>query len=83
MSLAQIDVILVLQGTNMKRNGIPNNVLSNINELTSIILIPLMSTVIYPALWRVGIKMLPVTRLITAFVLMVIAMVYTAVLQVI
>ena len=83
MGLGTIDVGLILQGSTMKRNGIPNDILQNINPLCAIIFVPLMDSFVYPAFRRMGLKMLPITRLTMGFVLMAASMAYSAILQVI
>jgi dipeptide/tripeptide permease len=64
-------------------NGwVSHDLLSNINPLTLIILIPIMDRFVYPGLRKIGIKMLPITRITLGFFVGALAMAYCAIIQV-
>jgi POT family proton-dependent oligopeptide transporter len=77
-----MDANLGSMSTYMRTDGFPNDLLSNINPLTLIILIPIMDRFVYPGLRKIGIKMLPITRITLGFFVGSLAMAYCAIIQV-
>ena len=51
----------------MVTNGIPNDVLSNLDPFALIIFIPICDLIIYPALRRAGINFSPLKRIALGF----------------
>ena len=82
MTYGQMDANLGSMSTYMRTDGFPNDLLSNINPLTLIILIPIMDRFVYPGLRKIGIKMLPITRITLGFFVGSLAMAYCAIIQV-
>jgi proton-dependent oligopeptide transporter, POT family len=82
MTYGQMDANLGSMSTYMRTDGFPNDLLSNINPLTLIILIPIMDRFVYPGLRKIGIKMLPITRITLGFFVGALAMAYCAIIQV-
>lgn len=50
-------------------NGVPNDVLDNLNPLAIIVLIPIMNHGVYPLLRRMGIRFGPIARMTTGFLI--------------
>lgn len=65
----------------MKRNGVPNDILSNLNPFSLLIFIPLNDFFIYPAARKAGIKITPIRKITTGFYVGCAAMVWAAVTQ--
>jgi proton-dependent oligopeptide transporter, POT family len=82
MTYGQMDANLNSMSTYMRTDGFPNDLLANINPLTLVILIPIMDRFIYPGLRKIGIKMLPITRITLGFFIGATAMAYCAIIQV-
>uniref|UniRef100_A0A1D1YXP9 Putative peptide transporter ptr2 n=1 Tax=Anthurium amnicola TaxID=1678845 RepID=A0A1D1YXP9_9ARAE len=72
---------LVSQASVMQVNGIPNDLVMNLNSISLIILVPLTDKVFYPTLQKFGIIIRPVTRMFIGFMLAAVAMAYTAIVQ--
>lgn len=77
----QLNNNLVSQAAIMTLNGLPNDVLSNLDPFALIILIPIMDSVVYPALRKAGINFTPIKRITCGFFLGALAMVWAAVIQ--
>ncbi|KAI0826573.1 oligopeptide transporter [Trametes gibbosa] len=77
----QLNNNLVSQAATMVTNGIPNDVLSNLDPLALIILIPICDQFVYPALRRFGINFSPIKRICLGFFAGAAAMVWAAVVQ--
>lgn len=65
----------------MTRNGVPNDIMSNLNPLSLIIMIPIINEVLYPFLRRKRIMPSPIKRIAMGFGFSTSAMVYSAVVQ--
>ena len=65
----------------MVTNGLPNDVLGNLDPLALIIFIPICDLIIYPALRRAGINFSPIKRVTFGFFTGSAAMVWAAVVQ--
>lgn len=65
----------------MRLNGVPNDIVSNLNPISIIIFIPLCDFVIYPALRQRHIHFTPIKRIATGFFLASMAMVSATVVQ--
>ncbi|RDW69243.1 hypothetical protein BP6252_08263 [Coleophoma cylindrospora] len=50
-------------------NGVPNDVLDNLNPLAIIVLIPIMNHGVYPLLRKLGIRFGPIARMTTGFLI--------------
>ncbi|CAI6332293.1 unnamed protein product [Periconia digitata] len=77
----QLNGNLVSQAATLKLNGVPNDVVNNLNPLTLIIFIPIFDHFLYPALARVGFRMSPIRKITAAFVCSTTAMAITAIIQ--
>ncbi|KAK6458867.1 proton-dependent oligopeptide transporter, POT family [Scheffersomyces xylosifermentans] len=65
----------------MSLNGVPNDLFSNFNPLTIIILIPILDYIIYPTLRKYKINFYPVWRIFVGFILVAASQVAGAVIQ--
>ncbi|KAK0550591.1 hypothetical protein OC846_003606 [Tilletia horrida] len=77
----QINNNLVSQSATMTLHGVPNDIVSNIDPLALIILIPIMDLFIYPGLRRIGINFSALKRITAGFIFGALAMVWASVLQ--
>ncbi|TCD69601.1 hypothetical protein EIP91_007023 [Steccherinum ochraceum] len=77
----QINSNLTSQAATMVVNGVPNDVLSNLDPLALIIFIPICDMLIYPALRRANINFSPIKKIAFGFFAGSAAMIWTAVLQ--
>lgn len=72
---------LTSQAATMVTNGIPNDVINNLDPLALIIFIPIFDLFIYPGLRKIGINPSPIKRITAGFILGSLAMVWAAVVQ--
>jgi len=77
----QINNNLVSQAATMTTNGVPNDVLSNLDPFALIIFIPICDILIYPALHRMKINFSPLKKIGFGFFAGSAAMIWAAVLQ--
>jgi POT family proton-dependent oligopeptide transporter len=72
---------LTSQAATMELHGIPNDILSNLNPLSLVIIIPICDLWIYPALRRAGIRFTPLKRIAMGFMMGTCAMIWSTVTQ--
>ncbi|WEW56166.1 hypothetical protein PRK78_001601 [Emydomyces testavorans] len=72
---------LVSQAATMRLNGVPNDVINNLNPFALIIFIPIMDRVVNPTLRKLGLKFTPVKRITTGFYMAGSAMIAATVIQ--
>lgn len=72
---------LTSQAATMELHGAPNDVVSNLNPLFIIILIPVMDFAVYPGLRRMGIQFNPIKRITCGFFLASASMISATVTQ--
>lgn len=72
---------LTAQASTMVLNGLPNDVLNNLDPLALIIFIPLCDVFLYPALRRYNIRFSPIRKIAAGFFTGAAAMVWSAVIQ--
>ena len=77
----QLNNNLTSQAATMVTNGLPNDVLSNLDPFALIIFIPICDRFIYPGLARMGIRFTPIKRITAGFLTGAAAMVWAAVVQ--
>ncbi|KAK6346103.1 hypothetical protein TWF730_010434 [Orbilia blumenaviensis] len=77
----QINGNLTSQAAVMDTKGLPNDILSNLNPFSLIILIPVFDLVLYPTLRKMGINFTPIKKITFGFITGVFAMIWAAVLQ--
>lgn len=72
---------LTAQATTMQLNGLPSDILNNLNPLSLIIMIPIMDRLVYPFLRKRGIRFTPVKKITAGFWVGALAMLYSAIVQ--
>ena len=77
----QIRHNLTSQAATMVTNGVPNDVINNLDTLTLIVFIPICDMFIYPALRKKGINFTPIKRIAAGILTCSAAMVWVAVVQ--
>ncbi|KAK4646398.1 hypothetical protein QC761_210110 [Podospora bellae-mahoneyi] len=77
----QINNNLISQAATMKLGGVPNDVLTNLNPFALIIMIPLMDTLVFPALRKLRINFTPIKRIAAGYFVAASAMIWACVLQ--
>ncbi|KIW27492.1 uncharacterized protein PV07_07225 [Cladophialophora immunda] len=77
----QMNNNLTSQADTMRHAGVPPEIVSNLDPLTLIILIPICDLVIYPGLTKRGVKLTPIRKITLGFWFGAAAMVYAAFLQ--
>ncbi|KAJ6084615.1 hypothetical protein N7486_011415 [Penicillium sp. IBT 16267x] len=71
----------VTQAGQMKGHGIPNDLMQNFDPISIIVFIPLLETLVYPAMRRLKIPFRPITRIALGFIVASLAMMYAAIVQ--
>ncbi|KAJ5698086.1 hypothetical protein N7462_000091 [Penicillium macrosclerotiorum] len=71
----------VTQAGQMQGHGIPNDLMQNFDPISIIVFIPVLETLIYPAMRRLKIPFRPITRISLGFVVASLAMMYAAIVQ--
>ncbi|EJD43873.1 proton-dependent oligopeptide transport family protein [Auricularia subglabra TFB-10046 SS5] len=77
----QLNNNLVAQAATMQTHGLPNDILSNLDPLALIILIPICDLLLYPALRRAGFNLSALKKITIGFFTGSAAMVWAAVVQ--
>ncbi|KAK4458726.1 putative peptide transporter ptr2 [Cladorrhinum samala] len=77
----QINNNLISQAATMKAQGVPNDVLTNLNPFALIILIPIMDTIVYPGLRKMKINLTPIKRITLGYFVAASAMIWATVIQ--
>lgn len=77
----QLNNNLISQAAIMKLNGLPNDVLTNLDPLALIIFIPICDFIIYPFLRKCKINFTPIKKITAGFFTGAAAMIWAAVIQ--
>lgn len=72
---------LTSQAATLTRNGVPNDLITNLNPISLVIFIPIVDNFLYPALRKAGIRFTPIKRIAFGFMLASLAMVSATVIQ--
>lgn len=72
---------LTTQAGTMELNGVPNDLIQNLNPISIVILIPILDRFVYPGLRKIGINFTPVKRMALGFFFSSISMIAAAVMQ--
>jgi len=72
---------LTSQAATMELNGVPNDLINNLNPLTLIIFIPIVDRFVYPALRKAGFRFSPIKRIACGFFASSMAMIAACVTQ--
>ncbi|KAI0041577.1 peptide transporter PTR2A [Auriscalpium vulgare] len=81
LSYNQIVNNLTSQAATMITNGVPNDVINNLDPFALIIFIPIFDIAIYPGLRRIGIRVTPIRKITAGFYTGALAMVWACVVQ--
>jgi len=81
LSYNQMTGNLTSQAATLQTNGLPNEILNNLNPLSLIIMIPLFDLLLYPFFRKIGIKFTPLKRITLGFMFASSAMIWAAVQQ--
>ncbi|KAJ7723633.1 peptide transporter PTR2A [Mycena maculata] len=81
LAVSQMNNNLTSQAATMTTDGLPNDILSNIDPLALIVFIPLCDFFVYPALQRWRIRFTALKRITAGFLVGATAMVWAALLQ--
>jgi POT family proton-dependent oligopeptide transporter len=81
LAYRQMDSNLTAMCATMHLGGVPNDILSNLDPIAIIIIVPIMDTFVYPFLRRKNIRFTPIKKITAGFILGSFAMVWAAVLQ--
>ena len=65
----------------MTLNGVPNDIITNLNPISLVIFIPIVDKFLYPALRKAGIRFTPIKRIFVGFMLASLAMIGATVIQ--
>lgn len=82
LAYGQMTGNLTSQAAVMELNGVPNDIIQNLNPISIIIFIPFMDFIVYPALRKARINFTPIKRIALGFALASLAMVAACVTQV-
>ncbi|KAK0727129.1 POT family-domain-containing protein [Lasiosphaeria miniovina] len=77
----QINNNLISQASTMRLAGVPNDVLTNLNPFSLIILIPVLDTFVYPAIRKLRLNFTPIKRIAAGYFVAAGAMVWAIVIQ--
>lgn len=66
----------------MQLNGVPNDIIQNLNPISIVIMIPIMDFLVYPALRNANIRFTPLKRIFAGFMFASAAMISACVIQV-
>lgn len=72
---------LTSQSATMKLNGVPNDLINNLNPITLVIFIPFIDYFFYPALRKYNLHFTPIKRMACGFFVASAAMVSSCVMQ--
>lgn len=81
LSYNQMNNNLTSQAATLTRNGVPNDVITNLNPISLVIFIPIVDNFLYPALRKYNIRFTPIKRMAFGFILASMAMVAATVIQ--
>ncbi|EGP86960.1 unnamed protein product [Zymoseptoria tritici ST99CH_1A5] len=72
---------LTSQSATMALNGVPNDLINNLNPLTLILFIPIMDFLIYPAIRKTGFNFTPIKRITWGFFIASASMISSCIIQ--
>jgi POT family proton-dependent oligopeptide transporter len=72
---------LTIQASTMERNGVPNDIIQNLNPISIVIMIPIIDHLLYPGLRKIGFAFTPIRRMTFGFFIAAASMVAAAVMQ--
>jgi len=81
VAYGQLTNNLTAQAGTMTLNGVPNDVINNLDPFALIIFIPICDAFLYPGLRKMGIQFTAIKKITVGFLLAALAMVWSAVIQ--
>ncbi|KAH7018308.1 POT family protein [Microdochium trichocladiopsis] len=72
---------LISQAATMRLDGVPNDIITNLNPLALLIFIPICDKFVYPALRKMGFKLTPIKKMTAGFFLGSLSMLVSAIIQ--
>ncbi|CAJ0544579.1 Ff.00g036870.m01.CDS01 [Fusarium sp. VM40] len=72
---------LTTQASTMVLNGVPNDIIQNLNPISIVIMVPIIDHLVYPGLRKMGVAFTPIKRMTVGFLISGFAMVASAVMQ--
>lgn len=77
----QMNSNMINQAASMRLDGIPNDIVTNLNPFALLILIPICDKLVYPAIARAGLRFTPIKKITLGFFSSAVAMAVAAVIQ--
>lgn len=77
----QMNSNLINQAGSMRLDGIPNDIVTNLNPIALLILIPICDKLVYPALAKGGVRFTPIKKVTLGFLCAAASMAIAAVIQ--
>ncbi|KAI1075978.1 PTR2-domain-containing protein [Whalleya microplaca] len=81
LSYTQMTNNLVSQAATMTLNGVPNDIVNNLDPIALLIFIPICDKLFYPFLRRMGINFTPIKKITVGFALATLSMMIAAITQ--
>ncbi|KAJ5734489.1 hypothetical protein N7493_003275 [Penicillium malachiteum] len=81
LAYGQLTNNLTSQASTMTLNGVPNDVVNNLDPFALIICIPLCDAFLYPGLRKMGFQFTAIKKIFVGFIFAAIAMIWSAVVQ--
>lgn len=81
MAYSQQSNNMVNQAATLRTDGVPNDVINNLNPLALIIFIPIVDKFVYPALAKMGLRFTPVKKIAMGFLMGTLSMITAALIQ--
>ena len=72
---------LVSQAASLRLDGVPNDIVNNLDPIALLIFIPICDKFLYPALRRAGLNFTPIKKITTGFFLGSLSMIVAAIIQ--
>lgn len=81
LAYGQMTNNLTSQAATLRLDGVPNDIILNLDPLALLILIPIMDYFIYPGIRKLGIRFTPIKRIFTGFMVATLSMASATVIQ--
>lgn len=81
LAYGQLTNNLTSQASTMTLNGVPNDVINNLDPFALIIFIPICDSFLYPTLRKMGFQFTAIKKIFVGFIFAAIAMIWSAVVQ--
>ncbi|KAL4782031.1 POT family-domain-containing protein [Aspergillus varians] len=81
LAYGQITSNLTSQAATMELHGVPNDIISNLDPLALIILIPIMDQLIYPLISKIGLNFSPIKRIYVGYMVASLSMISATITQ--